>query len=70
MGAATALVAAALRRDSRIEAVVPMTSMAQTNSRLLPRWMIPPSLTVRATAPRRMAIPPAAMWIGKSMGMV
>src|SRR5438128_3790664 len=44
-----------------------MTSMAQTNSSPLRRWMVPPFLTNRATAPRRMASPPAATWIGRSM---
>src|SRR3989442_2610134 len=56
-----------LLRNPSIEAVNPMTIMAQTKSRPLRRWMVPPFFTDRATAPRTMASPPAAMWIGKSM---
>src|SRR5678815_2598633 len=70
MSAATRLVAAALRRNSSIDAVTPITTMALTNSRPLRRWTTPPFLTARATAPRSMASPPAAMWIGKSPGIV
>src|SRR5882672_4764756 len=56
-----------LLRNPRIEAVNPITIVAQTNSSPLRRWMVPPFFTDRATAPRTMASPPAAMWIGKSM---
>src|SRR5215218_9993259 len=59
-----------LLRNPRIEALKPMTSMAQTNSSPLRRWMVPPFFTTRATAPRTMASPPAAMWIGRSRCMV
>ena len=48
--------------------MAPMTSMAQTNSSPLRRWVVPPFFTIKATAPRTIASPPAAMWIGKSMG--
>src|SRR6185436_12569129 len=52
-------------RNPRTEALKPMTSMATTKNIPLRRWMVPPFLAISATAPRRIARPPAAMWMGK-----
>src|ERR1051326_1678874 len=54
-------------RNPRIEPVLPMASMAATNSNPARRWMSPPFFVNRAIAPRMIASPPAVMWIAKSM---
>src|SRR5262245_3578287 len=55
-----------LLRKPSIEAVVPITTMAQTNSSPRRRWTMPPFFTEGATAARTQAGPPAHTWLRRS----
>ncbi len=56
-----------LSRSARIDPLIPMVSIAYTNSRPLRRWRVAPFVASSATAPRMIASPPATICIGKSM---